>query len=449
MSSFFLTTGLVAAFLVCGIQAHVVMNTPKPYGLHSGNPLLRVSPLDGITNTYPCQSKNFECTAPTVIEAGNVTKVNFTGGAQHGGGSCQFSITYDTPENGRLNENTKFKTIYTIIGGCPAVFTNGMQNLPAPYHDAEQRQDTVHCNNDRGNDCMRNFLVPFPKFPLLDLSLADTTVASKNGPAVFAWTWFNKIGNREMYMNCAPINITGGTGSNDNMTEFNSLPDIFIANYPGHTRISNCSTGDGESQVLNIPNPGRYGRLLEDSADLKIKPNDYCSNIPPAASLPSFEPNNLTSIVAVASPSGSVSSGTVGIVYSTVAPTLTMGSVSLITTVLTTTTTSPVGTKAVPLPTESVTNPLPFPGKIPIPKPAPNAVPCTKEEGELVCLGGGLQQGLCSYGWVIPQPVAMRTVCDLNTGRIVLASRAVKWRRGAIEERRLQLEEGKRGIVPA
>ena len=22
----------------------------------------------------------------------------------------------------------------------------------------------------------------------------------KNGPATFAWTWFNKIGNREMYM---------------------------------------------------------------------------------------------------------------------------------------------------------------------------------------------------------------------------------------------------------
>lgn len=22
----------------------------------------------------------------------------------------------------------------------------------------------------------------------------------KNGPATFAWTWFNKLGNKEMYM---------------------------------------------------------------------------------------------------------------------------------------------------------------------------------------------------------------------------------------------------------
>ncbi|KAK4176530.1 hypothetical protein QBC36DRAFT_8097 [Triangularia setosa] len=139
MSPSIVTTGLVAIYLVSGIQGHVVMNTPELCGLHAGVPLLQVSPLDGVASRYPCQSNSFIYTAPTtVVEAGNVTDANFTGAAQHGGGSCQFSITYDTPENGQLNEETKFKTIYAIIGGCPAQFTNEMGNLAALYYDAEQ-----------------------------------------------------------------------------------------------------------------------------------------------------------------------------------------------------------------------------------------------------------------------------------------------------------------------
>jgi hypothetical protein len=33
-------------------------------------------------------------------------------------------------------------------------------------------------------------------------SVADRfrTDSLKNGPATFAWTWFNKLGNKEMYM---------------------------------------------------------------------------------------------------------------------------------------------------------------------------------------------------------------------------------------------------------
>lgn len=30
--------------------------------------------------------------------------------------------------------------------------------------------------------------------------VADRPNSLKNGPATFAWTWFNKIGNKEMYM---------------------------------------------------------------------------------------------------------------------------------------------------------------------------------------------------------------------------------------------------------
>ncbi|KAK0748461.1 hypothetical protein B0T21DRAFT_356589 [Apiosordaria backusii] len=102
-----------------------------------------------------------------------------------------------------------------------------------------------------------------------------------------------------------------------------------------------------------------------------------------------------------------------------------------------------------PIPTESFTNPAPPPGSIHRPKPAPNAVPCTKKEGQLECLGGGLQQGLCSHGWVIPQPVAMGTVCDVESGRIVLAPGGVKEKRWEGKRENLRWGVRYRGVVPA
>lgn len=176
MSTVSLTISLAAMCLVSGIQAHVVMNTPESYGLHEGTPLLQVNPLDGVTYKHPRSTDNFHHNGLTVMEAGNVTNVNFTGGAQHGGGSCQFSITYDTPDNGQLNEKTRFKTIYTIIGCCPAQFTNEMANLPAPYHDAEQRLDTEHCGNDTEFNGMRNFLVPLAEVVCIMELIAETMV---------------------------------------------------------------------------------------------------------------------------------------------------------------------------------------------------------------------------------------------------------------------------------
>jgi hypothetical protein len=67
-------------------------------------------------------------------------------GAPHGGGSCQFSLSYD---NG-----VTFKVIHSIEGGCPL--------------------DAV----------MNKYTVPIP------------TSAPAAERALFAWTWFNRIGNR-------------------------------------------------------------------------------------------------------------------------------------------------------------------------------------------------------------------------------------------------------------
>ncbi|KAG7285778.1 hypothetical protein NEMBOFW57_008072 [Staphylotrichum longicolle] len=240
-------TYLLWALAFLGLaQSHMIMNTPTPYNLHGTTDLVQVNPL-GLSDTI----------STTTLTAGASQIVKFTGGAQHGGGSCQFSVTYDFPPPA---DKSKWKTIYTLIGGCP-VSAEG--NLPVTGADQDGRADAAHCGNDSGTECIREFNVPIPK-------------GLPNGNATFAWTWFNKIGNREVYMNCAPVSITGGSADDAEGQAFlKELPSLFLANVPGE-----CITGNG---VLNIPNPGKYGRVLEQPA-----PGSE-GNCPKAAVIPVFE----------------------------------------------------------------------------------------------------------------------------------------------------------------
>src|SRR5690606_13668587 len=128
-----------------------------------------------------------------------------TGGAPHGGGSCQISLTYDMAPNA----GSRFTVIKSFQGACPTVA--------------------------QGNEVQGPYVLPYtiPK-------------DAPSGNAVLAWTWFNKIGNREMYMRCSPITITG---SNTDVATFSKRPEILKAN------IGNgCSTPPGEN--INFPNPG-------------------------------------------------------------------------------------------------------------------------------------------------------------------------------------------------
>jgi hypothetical protein len=160
MSSVF--AALAAMLLLLGAgHGHMIMNTPAPYNLNI-QPFLQVDPIGGNTYPFPCHNQ-YAFTSRTSIEAGTATLVNFTGGAQHGGGSCQFSISYDEPVNGDgWNKSAQFKTIYSIIGGCPAVFTHEEANLPVDGMDMDFRQDSKHCGDDYGIDCIRQFMVPIP-----------------------------------------------------------------------------------------------------------------------------------------------------------------------------------------------------------------------------------------------------------------------------------------------
>lgn len=111
--------------------------------------------------------------------AGQTVDVEFKGSATHNGGPCQFSISYDGGKT--------FVVLKEITGSCWGT-------------DLSQRK----------------FSIQLPK----------NLPSSKN--AIFAWSWNNKTGNREFYMNCADITISGGTSKTfkgKQMTIANYGPD--------------------------------------------------------------------------------------------------------------------------------------------------------------------------------------------------------------------------------
>jgi hypothetical protein len=374
------TTHLATALALLGtVSGHMIMNTPTPFNYHGTAKLLQVDPL-GPSFPFPCQGVS-DVVSVTSITAGTSQLVNFTGGAQHGGGSCQFSLTYENPPPA---DKSKWKTIYTIIGGCPVAAP--ARNLPVTGQDQDGRKDGLHCGNDSGVDCIREFDIPIPK------DLPD-------GQATFAWTWYNNIGNREVYMNCAPVTITGGSG--DDKTFFNSLPDMFLANVPGE-----CTTGEG---VLNIPNPGRFGKVMEDPT-----PGSE-GTCPKAAGVPAFEGDSGSG-----SGSGSGTSTTASLVVVPI-PSATSTSASLVVVPIpsSVSTSAPPSSGFVTQTTSAVTAPVPCAtsGTGSGSGPA-GSQPCSPD-GALICFSP-TSFGLCDHGAAIPQPVAPGTTC--NNGQIIRRS---------------------------
>ena len=113
--------------------------------------------------------------------------------------------------------------------------------MTSSFNNTNGRPDAAECTLGESGECKNVFEFPVP---------ADLP----NGEVFVAWTWFNKISNREMYMNCAAAEITSGS---DDTSFLNSLPDMFVANIPGK-----CTMSEG---VVEIPNPGDSVERHEDS----------------------------------------------------------------------------------------------------------------------------------------------------------------------------------------
>lgn len=190
-------------------NAHMSMANPVPYG-HPDT-----FPLKASGDDYPCKAVPYTIVTMNDWKVGSTQKLSFTGTAVHHGGSCQISVTTDKEPT----KNSKFKVIYSIEGGCPS-------NLPDNYPPGGPNYNGYF-----------PFTVP-PELP--------------NGQMTMAWSWMNKVGNREFYMNCAPITVSGGA---TDTKDFDALPDMVVANInvPG---AGTCKTTEGFDYTF--ANPGKY-----------------------------------------------------------------------------------------------------------------------------------------------------------------------------------------------
>jgi hypothetical protein len=203
-------TSLLALAASAGTAtAHMDMANPPPFrSKHNPN----VGPdkvdsdmtanLDKSGSNFPCKGYQVDMGTPlgksvvtyTQGGAGNVT---IEGGAAHNGGSCQISLSYDNAKT--------FTVIQSIVGNCPV--TGGSTF---------------------------NFKIP-----------GD----APTGAAILSWSWFNKVGNREMYQNCASVTIDGGSGAADSV-KFSERPAMMVANVG-----NGCSTLEGSDPEFANPGP--------------------------------------------------------------------------------------------------------------------------------------------------------------------------------------------------
>jgi hypothetical protein len=367
---------IAVAALAATANAHIIMNKPVPFSVDK----IDNSPITA--EQYPCkQQLGYTISEMNTMAVGEQQLLNFTGSAVHGGGSCQLSVTTDTEPT----KDSVFKVIMTVEGGCP-----GMNDGVVPV----------------------NFKLP---------------ESIPNGKATFAWTWFAKLsGGPEMYMNCAPIEVTGGASDK---SAFEKLPDMLVAN------IATASCKGVGSTVLKIPNPGAVvetngpadaivdgvgcGEDVATPAEPGSPAGGASSASPPAGGAP-------TASVAPTTPVAAPTAAPQPTAAPSAAPENPGGEfapgagASTKTTLVTVTgspskPTVPLGTGTPSKPTASLGTATPAkPSSAPAAPPA--AAPPTagntacSEDGAIVC-NGETQFGLCNHGQVVWQAVAAGTKC--------------------------------------
>ncbi|OAA72252.1 Chitin-binding, domain 3 [Cordyceps fumosorosea ARSEF 2679] len=211
-------------------SAHIIMTNPVPFGRSS----LSNGPMAANGADFPCKQRSGvynEEGASNVYAQGSKQTLEFKGTAVHGGGSCQVSVTTDL----KPTKNSVWKVIKSIEGGCPAKGQTGNMgsdaNAPVPYK--------------------------------YDFTIPNELAA---GNYTLAWTWFNKVGNREMYMNCAPLAVTGNAGSQSFM---NGLPDMLVANVG-----NGCSVSEGTD--VKFPDAGKDVDQFNGATSVFAPPKGSC-----------------------------------------------------------------------------------------------------------------------------------------------------------------------------
>lgn len=193
-------------------NAHMLLSTPTRFS----TPSIDNGPLLADGSNFPCKTTGGTFAGDTTSMAlGSTQPLAFTGGATHGGGSCQISISYDVSPT----KSSVWKVIHSIEGGCPVKDTAGNIGSDASAADP--------------------FTYTFP---------VPSNIPT--GKATIAWSWINRIGNREFYMNCGAIELTGTSGDQAN---YDALPDMLVANIAANGGAT-CATEENFDYMY--PNPG-------------------------------------------------------------------------------------------------------------------------------------------------------------------------------------------------
>jgi hypothetical protein len=214
---------LAATLFATSVSAHMLMSSPMPYGAST----LDNSPLVADGSDFPCKQRTgvYDLEgASNTLAVGGTYPLTFVGTAVHGGGSCQVSLSTDL----QPTASSKWMVITSIEGGCPADVPGNLDvggaTTPDPY--------------------TFNYTVPEGIAP---------------GDYTIAWSWSNKVGNREFYMNCGPATITAATkkryapnaATSKNTKRQSSFPGMFVANLASVNSCTTIAEFDYE-----YPNPG-------------------------------------------------------------------------------------------------------------------------------------------------------------------------------------------------
>jgi hypothetical protein len=370
---------IVFSGLATVASAHIIITNPVPFGKST----LNNSPLDASGSDFPCKFRPgvYELEgASNVYAQGSTQQLEFQGTAVHGGGSCQVSVTTDKEPD----KDSVWKVIKSIEGGCPA-------------------RDTPGNIGDNANAA-----VPYT----YDYTIPEELAA---GEYVLAWSWFNKVGNREMYMNCAPLTVTGSGGDS---SFFKSLPDLFTAN------IGNDCGTVSDTDLL-FPNPGAAVEKMNGATDAFMAPTGNSCQAGNGGGDPAPAPTTAPSEPA---PTSSPEP--------TPAPTTSKGGIFI-------TVPGDSETSEAPVPTTTVAPPPTDP--TPTPEPAPEqpenpsggfapGTPCTAE-GEWNCVGGSSFQRCASGAWSMMQQLAAGMNCESGQSS-ELKTAAMKHRRSLRHGRR-------------
>ena len=361
------------------------MVSPPSYGKPDKSPLA----ADG--SDFPCKATSTAGAPVTDMAIGQQQTLSFNGTAVHGGGSCQISLTTDSP----ATKGSKWMTIHSIEGGCPA--RNQAGNLPEGADpDTTPDPDTY------------KYSIPSGVAP---------------GAYTLAWTWFNKVGNREMYMNCASIKVSGGGSGkrDDTPTPLNeteaylipeqlserdtaSFPSMFVANIG-----TGCTTADGSD--LKFPDPGASVETNQGSTFLA--PVGNCAA---AAGSSSGASSGNTQSAPSAAPSVAAAAPSSPAAAAAVAPSVA----------------SPAAGNVAP----SVASPAPAPSSSDAASTGSDGAStssCTTP-GQSICSPDGTQIGTCAQSNTVTwTKVAAGTKCEGGNVVAAAAKRSVKFLSGYLE----------------